>query len=635
MKSLLPILIIFAGCGDGVNAPLSEPNRSTSDAWAVWCSDANANPVYLANHGFGVRISPMGFSLTNCLVMESGALYSGPKMGEFGISLDGVLIEPKHVVAYDGNLNFKTGELRAHYHCVVPSGAAIEVVVRTVVEPYSALLAQQIEITSAKNEELVFTSDVGNQKKASYSNEYYLEGEVVVPIMPVSNSDSLGNKNRLARWKTEIANSSIAESSVNGTMCKIEARVSKDTLTLTRIVVLDSIEEQKKPLPTFAEVSQRVKSWWAKKWQTDIIIDGPIEDQQAIRSFLFNLYQSECEKLPPMGFSSSKYNGHRFWDAETWMLPVYSLISREFAGRATRWRTGVAPFAWESGVGGKDVTPAEFKDAIHINGWVAWWTEQAFALNLVSKVRRDAVVRSVSRFFWSRSKNNEIRQVVSPDEGKKRDNDLVTNLLAEWASMKSSPLRFRHIPYKIPYSPDGLPATFDNDPMKGYQQTAALLAIYPLNWWFADDVQNKMFDRYKGLTSEVGPAMSDSIHATIAARLGRNSEAYKFWRQSWMPFVHQPWLSFFERRNSSDDYFLTGAAGCLQSVIYGFLGIRFEEGKGKPPAPSKELANGYWLTVRPNIPAEWKSITFKGVQLPNGRVTIRASASGVTIQDGG
>lgn len=635
MKRFIPLIFLLAGCGDGINAPVAQPNRAEADAWSVIGNDVNAQPVFLGNHGFGVHVSPMGNSIKESYLMEDGSLYFCPEMADFNLSIRGNLLTSKQVVAYDGKLNFRTGEFRSHFHCVAPEGDAIEVVVKTVVDPFSALLAQHIELTAAKEIPIEISFAVQGPESLNVKGDQIREGEEWVQLLPVSKSDSLGEKQRLARWKMETSNGKAPKWVQSGNSIKFCSIANQETTTLSRVIVLDSSKEEHSKLPTFDQVSQRTKLWWEKKWKTDIVIDGPVEDQQAIRSFLFNLYQSENEKLPPMGLSNKKYNGHRFWDAEVWLLPVYALVSRDFAERATNWRSGNAPFPWEAGAKGTDVTPVEFKNAIHVNGWIAWWFERAFALGLATKSRRDSVIESVDKLFSSKASGNEIRKVISPDEGKKRNNDLVTNLLANWVHIRNPISKVTLPPYKIPTLPDGVPSTYDSDALKGYQQTAALLSIYPLEWSFGKNMEQKMFDRYKALTSDVGPAMSDSIHATIAARMGRGEEAYKFWRQSWVPFVREPWLSFCERRNSSDDYFLTGAAGSLQSVIYGFLGIRFEESEGKPQVPSKQLANGTWLSARPNLPKAWKSLTFKGVQLPAGRVTIRATANGVTIQDGG
>jgi trehalose/maltose hydrolase-like predicted phosphorylase len=286
------------------------------------------------------------------------------------------------------------------------------------------------------------------------------------------------------------------------------------------------------------------------------------------------------------------------------------------------------------------VTPKEFGNALHVAGWVAWWMGRASDLQLITAADEKKVLHVVFPQFYKAATDSpqgmEIRGIESPDEGKLRDNDLVTNLLAKrvarWAAdhgvADGEDLEwFNSI--VIQRARDALPATYDDDLLRGYQQTAALLAIYPLEENFGEGVAEKMFDRYADLTSEVGPAMSESIHATIAARLGRK-DAYKRWRKSWQTYTDDA-MMFHERRNKEDAYFMTGAAGCLQTVLYGFAGMHLEK-EGIAAAASKPIGNGYQVAFRPNLPAEWKSLTLHNVSIGPRRATVRIDHSGVSIE---
>lgn len=386
---------------------------------------------------------------------------------------------------------------------------------------------------------------------------------------------------------------------------------------------------------------------WANIWNTDIEIEGPVEDQQFIRSVMYYLRTSSPDICPPMATSSETYKGHRFWDAEAWMLPVYAFIDRDAARRITAWRLNNSPngnIPWEAGPKGEDFTDNNFRKAIHQYGWVSWWLERAVILGLAEEKQTQPLQAAITKKFESKAtlRNNQLEflDVESPDEGLERNNDLVTNLLAE-RSLKNYPNRYRDalasnkLTVKLPAAEDGLPATYDNDHLNGYQQTAALLAIYPLEAIKGPEIQSQMFDRYKDKTDPSGPAMSDSIHATIAARLNRPEEAYALWRKSWQDFVRADGLLFSERRNRDVEYFSTGAAGCVQTVLYGFLGLRIEKGVGPLEKNQINLTHGYRLYVRPNLPPAWKSLTFKGIQLPGGNYTIRVTHNDITITKGG
>ena len=68
---------------------------------------------------------------------------------------------------------------------------------------------------------------------------------------------------------------------------------------------------------------------WAKKWEHgDIIIEGDVAAQQAIRFNIFQLHQTysgEDDRLNigPKGFTGEKYGGCTYWDTEAYCLPFY------------------------------------------------------------------------------------------------------------------------------------------------------------------------------------------------------------------------------------------------------------------------------------------------------------------------
>lgn len=68
---------------------------------------------------------------------------------------------------------------------------------------------------------------------------------------------------------------------------------------------------------------------WADKWkESDIVIEGDVAAQQAIRFNIFQLnqtYTGEDERLNigPKGFTGEKYGGSTYWDTEAYCLPFY------------------------------------------------------------------------------------------------------------------------------------------------------------------------------------------------------------------------------------------------------------------------------------------------------------------------
>lgn len=59
--------------------------------------------------------------------------------------------------------------------------------------------------------------------------------------------------------------------------------------------------------------------------------------------------------------------------------------------------------------------------------------------------------------------------------------------------------------------------------------------------------------------------------------------------------------------------FLTGMGGCLQSVLYGFAGLRVF-GPGETSAGTKlAQENGFTLCASPHLPAGWKRLCLTGL----------------------
>lgn len=431
-------------------------------------------------------------------------------------------------------------------------------------------------------------------------------------------------------------------------------------------------------------------------WQTDIEIDGPVEDQQFIRSALFYLrgaiHPGGKMSVSPMGLSSDIYNGHVFWDADIWVFPALALIDPERAKAILNYRSrmlpaaakefdqwirngrpllgktmddvanrpqpsaqnlddapqppvrggfgigkqhpylpawkGGAKFPWESSVSGMETIfgPSRFQH--HITGSVAWSQALGSSLDLTPEANAAVIRSGAAKFFEARSSKPgvggklELLFTMSPDENHIGDNDLYTNLLAQWATGKQ---------YKLPQDDKSF-LTYDNDALRGYKQAAAVLSIYPLQYPPAEKQARQMMERFAGKVTKNGPAMTDSIHSIIWARLGEKDKAYKAWHDSWKPFVKPPFLLFSEKRNSSRTYFTTGAAGSLQAVLYGFAGIRIDDKKAPEAQWSMPLRNGKVLSIAPNLPKEWKKLTLKNLTILGKKYTFEIEGDRVKVR---
>jgi trehalose/maltose hydrolase-like predicted phosphorylase len=173
--------------------------------------------------------------------------------------------------------------------------------------------------------------------------------------------------------------------------------------------------------------------------------------------------------------------------------------------------------------------------------------------------------------------------------------------------------------------------TYEGDPLRAYKQAAAVLTIYPLQYPPAEAQARVMMDRFADKVTKNGPAMSDAIHALIWARLGESEKAYTTWRDGWQPFTTSPLMLFSEKRSRARTYFTTGAGGCLQTVLYGFLGVRIDTKVLPGTQWSIPLENGRILSIKPNLPKAWNRITVRGLSILGQRYDVVADRSSVRV----
>ncbi len=83
----------------------------------------------------------------------------------------------------------------------------------------------------------------------------------------------------------------------------------------------------------------------------DVEIDGDAEIQQAVRFALFQLFQAavraESRAIPAKGLTGDGYDGHAFWDTESFVLQVLSYLNAPSVAQALRWRHSTLPAARE------------------------------------------------------------------------------------------------------------------------------------------------------------------------------------------------------------------------------------------------------------------------------------------------
>ncbi|MGH3783696.1 MAG: glycoside hydrolase family 65 protein [Pseudonocardiaceae bacterium] len=81
----------------------------------------------------------------------------------------------------------------------------------------------------------------------------------------------------------------------------------------------------------------------------DVEVEGDTEIQQAARFALFHVLQAgaraEGRAIPAKGLTGPGYDGHAFWDTESFVLPVFTYTRPAVAAHALVWRHATLPMA--------------------------------------------------------------------------------------------------------------------------------------------------------------------------------------------------------------------------------------------------------------------------------------------------
>ena len=97
-----------------------------------------------------------------------------------------------------------------------------------------------------------------------------------------------------------------------------------------------------------AEQREYLDKFWVK---ADVRVDGDERLQHAVRFALFHVLQAgaraEQRAIPAKGLTGSGYDGHTFWDTETFLLPVLTYTVPHAARDALRWRNSILGMAKE------------------------------------------------------------------------------------------------------------------------------------------------------------------------------------------------------------------------------------------------------------------------------------------------
>lgn len=449
---------------------------------------------------------------------------------------------------------------------------------------------------------------------------------------------------------------------------------------LTKFVGVATTEHDADPTTAAAALADRARDrgWpalkaasdaaWNALWERRIEVADP-DLQRRINASLYSLLAStrpgQQTSLAPGLLSSDTYAGMVFWDAETWMYPALLALQPELArsvvdlrfntlrkaeqnaaevGRSGAvWPWSAGPTMQCHGNGPCRNSQDHLQSEIALAQWQyylatgdeKWLAERGWP------VLQQLAVFWVNRAMLGDDGKYHVAGVDGADEYARRVTDhALTNAgaattlriaarAAELVGATADP-RWTAVAdaMYIPYDP----ATNTHPEYAGYagakiKQADVVLMAYPYEFEMPAGSVAADLDRYAAVSDPDGPAMTDSVHAILAAQVAEpGCQTWTYLQRSVEPFVREPFYSFAEARgdyagdNAGAPAFVfgTGAGGFLQTVLYGLTGQRWRTDR---------------VLFNPLLPPQLSGgVTIRGLQYQGRTVTATLGARTSTLR---
>jgi protein-glucosylgalactosylhydroxylysine glucosidase len=327
---------------------------------------------------------------------------------------------------------------------------------------------------------------------------------------------------------------------------------------------------------------------WAQVWESGIEVRGRPDVATAVNASMFAILSSVRDDwaygLAPGGLTNY-YNGHSFWDTETWMYPpllflqpkiARSLIDYRFArmeGAQRKAKSYSPPFAgtmypWESAFSGVETCPTFAATGLredHISGDIAFAIWQDWQLSQDKRWLQDVgypMLVGIADFWVSRSVYDEkdqkyhIRDIIPPDEYVDHVNDSVySNFVASLAlkytvqaaqalnATCDSCAKYQEISNNLVILFDEqqrIHPEYEGYPGDLVKQADVVLLHYPLGLEMPEDVRRNDLEYYSARTDVHGPAMTWGMHSIGYLDLQDYKQAAQYFNMSFQDNMHAP-----------------------------------------------------------------------------------------------
>jgi protein-glucosylgalactosylhydroxylysine glucosidase len=372
----------------------------------------------------------------------------------------------------------------------------------------------------------------------------------------------------------------------------------------------------------FDALREQNRQAWRDLWQARIKVYGDNAAQRALDAAFFylhsSLHRSSFTGMSPYGLSHpTGYYGHSFWDTETWsLLPLiltapeaakslleYRLRGLEAARRlAALYGYRGAHFPWEGGIDGSEATPTWASTGWteqHITADVAlafWEYQRATGDPFFLREGTWPVLRAAAEWIESRGvftpRGFEILNIMGPDEGLNINNSSYMNVAARMvleAAVKCArmlgytpPASWTRIAERMVVPIDNkrrIVLPYDNASEKSAYSLGNLDYLTVHDPPLPPDLMRNTYEHERKLRGAraITPGFMCAGVAASAAFFRDRRRATVLFRQSWEPYWVDPY-GLTKEHEKGPTCFLTNFGSVLQTVLFGFTGLRISEG---------------------------------------------------------
>jgi maltose phosphorylase len=286
------------------------------------------------------------------------------------ISVNGKAIDlaTSEIISFTRILNMKEGYLERSFSVIAGENKAIEINSRrflSMAEPDLGIIRYAVKSVDFEGK-LDFTvyvdGDVKNED-TNYGEKFWVEAsreikgkEGVLVTSTLKTDFHVATGMTFEFWKDnkeiEIKADILEREKYIAGNVSIGIRKGEELILFKYVSVLSSLNNTKERIAEdtkvrlkeakekgYAKLFLNHTKEWAKIWSTsDVLIDGDISAQQAIRFNIFHLNQTYTGKderlnIGPKGFTGEKYGGSTYWDTEAFGLPFFLKTADKDAGK--------------------------------------------------------------------------------------------------------------------------------------------------------------------------------------------------------------------------------------------------------------------------------------------------------------